>query len=128
MSASTSAPEPESNMAELADWRVFTEECVAALLADGSDPDATYVIEHHFAGDDFDALEKVAVDLFKAGFEVTDAEEMETEDGEEVLCFDAIIERPLTLDAIAGDFETLFTIADKQDIVYDGWGTEFIEK
>ena len=117
----------ETNLAEMNEWCAFTQECVEALLADGSDPNATYVIEHHFAGDDFDALEKVAVDLFKVGFEVTDAEEMETEDGEEILCFDAIIERPLTVEAITADFEKLFTIADKQDIVYDGWGTEFIE-
>lgn len=117
----------DSNIEELDEWCAFTRECVEALLADGSDPKATYVIEHHFAGDDFDALEKVAVDLFKAGFEVTDAEEMETEDGEEILCFDAIIERPLDADAINADFETLFSIADKQDIVYDGWGTEFID-
>ena len=117
----------ETNLAEINEWRAFTQECVDALIADGSDPNETYVIEHHFAGDDFAALEKVAVDLFKAGFEVTDAEEMETEDGEEVLCFDAIIEHPLDADKINADLETLLGIADKQEIVYDGWGTEFIE-
>ncbi|MGL5707123.1 MAG: ribonuclease E inhibitor RraB, partial [Aeromonas sp.] len=49
------------------EWRDETTEIVNELLADGSNPDADYDIEHHFACQDFDRLEKAAVDLFKAG-------------------------------------------------------------
>ena len=52
-------------------------EIVEALIADGSEPDAEYTIEHHFSSSNFDRLEKAAVDAFKLGFEVNDAEEME---------------------------------------------------
>ena len=34
-------------------WQEFTEETIAALLEDGSDPDALYTIEHHFYDHDF---------------------------------------------------------------------------
>ena len=60
-----------TNMQE---WREETAAIVNELLADGSNPDLDYEIEHHFACQKFDLLEKAAVDLFKAGFEVTDAE------------------------------------------------------
>ncbi|WP_139379658.1 ribonuclease E inhibitor RraB, partial [Zoogloea sp. LCSB751] len=49
---------------------------VQALLDDGSEPDAEYTIEHHFSSSNFERLEKAAVDAFKLGFEVNDAEEM----------------------------------------------------
>ena len=29
-------------------WEEFTNDTIAALLEDGSDPDAEYTIEHHF--------------------------------------------------------------------------------
>ncbi len=115
------------NIEERDEWLAFTDEILAALLADGSDPKATYTIEHHLVGDDFDMLEKAAVDAFKAGFEVTDAEEMELEDGDIVLCFDAVIERPLDREALVADLDNLLQISDKNEILYDGWGTEFIE-
>ena len=66
------------------------QEIVTAILDDGSNTSAEYTIEHHFASDNFDRLEKAAVDAFKAGFEVSDAEEVELEDGSVILCFDAI--------------------------------------
>ena len=53
---------------ELQEWREETAEIIAELLEDGSDPDVEYPIEHHFAALDFDCLEKLAVDLYKAGF------------------------------------------------------------
>ena len=43
--------------------------------------DALYIIEHHIAHYDFDTLEKIAVDAFKAGYEVSEAEEFEDESG-----------------------------------------------
>ena len=61
---------------ERTEWYEFNQETIDALLTDGSEADATYTIEHHMACKDFERLEKAAVDAFKAGFEVTDAEEV----------------------------------------------------
>jgi regulator of RNase E activity RraB len=98
------------------------------LIEDGSDASKAHTIEYHFASADFDKLEKAAVDAFKAGFEVGDAEELELEDGEEVFCFDAVVERMLDIDIINQDTDKLFAIADKHKVDFDGWGTFFIEK
>ena len=69
---------------EREEWYEFNQETIDALLEDGSQADADYTIEHHFASTDFDVLEKAAVDAFKAGFEVTDAEELILDDGETI--------------------------------------------
>ena len=114
--------------AELAEWHTFNQETVEALIEDGSDASKAHTIEYHFASADFDMLEKAAVDAFKAGFEVGDAEELELEDGEEVFCFDAVVERMLDAKLINQDTDKLFAIAIKHDVDYDGWGTFFIEK
>ncbi|MFT2090369.1 ribonuclease E inhibitor RraB [Paraglaciecola sp. 2405UD69-4] len=113
---------------ELTEWYEFNQETVAALVEDGSDDSQAHTIEYHFASADFEALEKAAVDAFKAGFEVGDAEELELDDGEEVFCFDAVVERMLDLDLINQDTEKLFAIAQKHHVDFDGWGTYFIEK
>ena len=112
---------------ELAQWHEFNQETVTALIEDGSDASQAHTIEYHFASDDFEALEKAAVDAFKAGFEVGDAEELELEDGEEVFCFDAVIERMLDSKLINQDTDKLFAIAIKHKVDFDGWGTYFIE-
>ncbi|MFC6441095.1 ribonuclease E inhibitor RraB [Bowmanella sp. JS7-9] len=114
-------------MSELEEWLAFNRETVDALLADGSDPDAVYSIEYHFASNNFDKLEKAAVDAFKAGFEVGDAEEMILDDGGTLFCFDAVAERDLNVEQLDADTKTLMTIADKHNVYYDGWGTHFIE-
>ena len=49
----------------LEEQREETRLIIEELLEDGSDPDALYTIEHHFSADDFDALEKMAVEAFK---------------------------------------------------------------
>ena len=67
-------------MSKLAELQAETREIIADLLNDGSDPDALYIIEHHIAHHDFDLLEKIAVDAFKAGYEVSEAEEFEDDD------------------------------------------------
>jgi regulator of RNase E activity RraB len=113
---------------ELAEWHEFNQETVEALIEDGSDATQAHTIEYHFASADFDALEKAAVDAFKAGFEVGDAEELELEDGEEVFCFDAVVERMLDFNLINQDTDKLFAIAAKHKVDYDGWGTYFIDK
>lgn len=112
---------------ELAEWHEFNLETIEALTEDGSDVSQAHTIEYHFASADFDALEKAAVDAFKAGFEVGDAEELELEDGGEVFGFDAVVERMLDAQLINQDTDKLFAIALKHDVDYDGWGTYFIE-
>ena len=113
-----------TNMQE---WREETAAIVNELLADGSNPDLDYEIEHHFACQKFDLLEKAAVDLFKAGFEVTDAEEMELDDGATIFCFDAMVECKLDIETKVADIEKMLPILEKYGVDYDGWGTYFQE-
>ncbi|GGQ32554.1 ribonuclease E inhibitor RraB [Shewanella litoralis] len=101
-------------------------EIVDALLADGSEPDAEYTIEHHFSATNFDRLEKAAVDAFKLGFEVNDAEEMELDDGSIIFCFDAIAYHKLEASLLDKACEQLIQLAAKQKVDYDGWGTYFV--
>lgn len=99
---------------------------VQALLDDGSEPNAEYTIEHHFSGNSFDHLEKAAIDAFKLGFEVNDAEEMELEDGSIIFCFDAVSHHQLDLSLLDKAVADLIAIAVKHKVDYDGWGTYFI--
>ncbi|ARD21001.1 ribonuclease E inhibitor RraB [Shewanella japonica] len=101
-------------------------EIIQALLDDGSQADAEYTIEHHFSSTNFDRLEKAAVDAFKLGFEVNDAEEMQLEDGSLIFCFDAIANHALEADLLDQACEQLMILAQKQKVDYDGWGTFFI--
>ena len=110
---------------ELHDWQQETQEIITSLLEDGSQPSALYTIEHHFAGHDFNRLEKAALDCFKADFEVTDAEELTLENGQTLLCFDAISEGALDEAAIMQQIEKLLEIAAKHGVEYDGGGTYF---
>ncbi|MFW5389395.1 ribonuclease E inhibitor RraB, partial [Yersinia sp. 2542 StPb PI] len=70
-----------ANREMLDEQRDETRLIIEELLDDGSDPDALYTIEHHLSAEKFDVLEKAAVEAFKLGYEVTDAEELEVEDG-----------------------------------------------
>ncbi|ODQ00501.1 ribonuclease E inhibitor RraB [Salinivibrio sp. SS2] len=103
------------------DTRLIIEE----LLADGSDPDALYTIEHHLSAATFAELEDAAVEAFKLGFEVAEAEELELEEGGTIVCFDAVMETALNAERIDEQVEKLMTLAEKHDIDYDGWGTYF---
>ncbi|AWB65414.1 ribonuclease E inhibitor RraB [Saccharobesus litoralis] len=105
----------------------FNKFVVESLLKDGSDPDATYVIEHHFSSEDFDLLEKAAVAAYKKGFEATDAEEFITDDDIEILSFDVIAEAPLNVEAINAQTKQMAELAKEFGVEYDGWGTEFID-
>ncbi|TEW44016.1 ribonuclease E inhibitor RraB [Psychromonas algicola] len=100
-----------------------TAEIVEAILEDGSNPDAVYMIEHHLSCDNFDVLEKAAIACFKKGYEVTDPEELELEDGSIILSFDVVVEMNLDEEAIFEDVERLFALAESFGIDYDGWGT-----
>ncbi|GGB36798.1 regulator of ribonuclease activity B [Oceanisphaera marina] len=108
-------------------WQEETREIIRSLFEDGSNPEVNYTIEHHFSGLDFDRLEKAALDCFKAEFEVSDAEELALEDGQTILCFDAVKESPLNEAAIMAHIEQLLKIAEKYGVEYDGWGTYFEE-
>ncbi|EOY5382348.1 ribonuclease E inhibitor RraB [Cronobacter dublinensis] len=110
----------------LEEQREETRLIIEELLEDGSDPDALYTIEHHFSADDFDTLEKLAVEVFKLGYEVTDPEELELEEGgETVICCDALSECALNPELIDAQVEQLVNLAEKFNVEYDGWGTYF---
>ena len=87
-------------MANYQELQDETREIITDLLNDGSDPNALYIIEHHIAHYDFDKLEKIAVDAFKAGYEVSEAEEFEDESGKVIFCFDVISETELKAELI----------------------------
>ena len=48
---------------ELAEQREETRLIIEELLEDGSDPDALYAIEHHISCENFETLEKAAVEV-----------------------------------------------------------------
>lgn len=100
-----------------------TRAIIEALIEDGSDPDALYDIEHHLFAEDFEVLEKAVIEAFQMGFEVLEAEEVEDEDGQKVLCCDAIMQSALDPKLIDEQVEKLVNLAEKFDIIYDGWGT-----
>ena len=102
-----------------------TREIIESLKADGSEPDALYAIEHHLMAEDFKALENAVVEAFKMGFEVLEAEELEDEDGAKILCCDAVMDSILDADVIDAQVEKLVQLAEKFDIIYDGWGTYY---
>ncbi len=112
---------------ELQSWMDETNEIIAELLQDGSNPEVEYPIEHHFASLNFDSLEKLAVDLYTAGFEVEDAEEVELDDGAIVFCFDATKDGSLNADRIIEEISTILPLCKKYRVDYDGWGTYFQE-
>lgn len=111
---------------EAQEWYEFNAETIQALTEDGTDISQAHTIEHHLASKDFDVLEKAAVDAFKAGFEVSDAEELVLDDGGTVFCFDAVVEKKLDVEAFNTDVDKLLAIAAKYSVHYDGWGTYYI--
>ncbi|BDH47369.1 regulator of ribonuclease activity B [Salmonella enterica subsp. enterica serovar Choleraesuis] len=109
----------------LEEQREETRLIIEELLDDGSDPDALYTIEHHLSADDFESLEKMAVEAFKMGYEVTEPEELEVEEGDTVICCDILSECGLNAELIDAQVEQLMNLAEKFDVEYDGWGTYF---
>src|SRR5471030_1433482 len=109
----------------LEEQRDETRLIIEELLEDGSDPEALYTIEYHFSAENFDLLEKSTVEAFKMGYEVTDAEELEVEDGSVLVCCDAVSEMALNADLIDTQVEQLFALAERLGVNYDGWGTYF---
>lgn len=109
----------------LEEQREETRQIIEELLEDGSDPDALYTIEHHLSCNNFDSLEKAAVDAFKLGYEVTEPEELELEDGTTVMCVDILSEGALKAELIDAQVEQLVNLVAKYNVDYDGWGTYF---
>ncbi|WP_163937868.1 ribonuclease E inhibitor RraB [Paraferrimonas sp. SM1919] len=107
----------------------FTENqsIVKELLADGSDPDALYTIEHHIASSNFETLERAAVECFKQGYEVTDAEQLELENGAILFSFDIIMEQELEVERLNIDCKTVIELCQNLGVEYDGWGTYFMD-
>lgn len=123
MTEENTNPEELSKAELLQELADETQDIVEAILEDGSNPNAVYMIEHHISCTDFDLLEKAAVACFKKGYEVTDPEELELEDGSIILAFDVVVEMNLDEQAIFDDVEKLFTLTQSFGIDYDGWGT-----
>jgi len=114
-----------ANRELLEEQREETRLIIEELLDDGSDPDALYTIEHHLSSEKFEVLEKAVVEAFKLGYEVTDAEELEVEDGSVVMCCDVISEIALKAELIDAQVEQLMNLAEANGVNYDGWGTYF---
>ncbi|QIW15358.1 ribonuclease E inhibitor B [Pasteurellaceae bacterium RH1A] len=105
--------------------RQETDQIIADLLKDGSDPDALYIIEHHVAHRDFDKLEKLVVDAYKLGYEISEAEEFEDENGKTFFCCDIVSEIKLDAELISAQQKELLPLIEKAGGEYEGWGTYF---
>lgn len=112
-------------MYNLTELRQETDEIINSLLADGSDPEALYIIEHHIAHHDFDKLEKLVVDAYKLGYELSEAEEVEEENGDLVFVCDIVSEIKLDAELITAQQKELLPLIEKSGAVYEGWGTYF---
>jgi regulator of RNase E activity RraB len=120
----TQTTEPELSFADLLEGFIEeTQDIVDEILEDGASPDAVYMIEHHLSCMDADILKKAAVACFKKGYEVTDHDQLESEDGAMIFNFDVIVEMNLDETAIIEDVEKLLKIAQSFNVNYDGWGT-----
>ena len=103
------------------DTNVIIEE----LLEDGSDPHALYIIEHYISSQNFDQLEKVAVEAYKLGYEATDPDEDVDDNGNVVIGFDIVVESPLNAELINAQIAEIITLTNQFGVNYDGWGTYF---
>ena len=102
-----------------------TQSIIDELLEDGSDPHAMYLIEHHISSENFDKLEKVAVEAYKLGYEATEPDEDVDDFGNVIIGFDIIAESPLSADLINAQIAQIMTLAHQFKVNYDGWGTYF---
>ena len=112
---------------ELQQWFEHTEILVTELLEDGTNDEVYHTIEHHFASEDFDLLEKAAIAAFKLGFEIEEPEEAELENGDKVFAFDIVTEQMLNIKTLQAETKKMHELAKKCQVSYDGWGTYFEE-
>lgn len=101
----------------------LSQDTISALLEDGIDPELEFDIEHHVVSDNFDKLEKAAVELVKAGYHVDDAEEFDTDEGTICFYFAAVSESTLDEEVLAEQTRQVYDIAEAAGVEYDGWGT-----
>lgn len=109
----------------LNELRKETDQIISELLENGSDPEALYIIEHHIAHYDFDKLEKLVVEAFKLGYEISEAEEVEEENGKLIFVCDIVSEIELNADLISAQQKELLPLIEKSGAIYEGWGTYF---
>lgn len=102
-----------------------TSAIIEELLEDGSDPHALYIIEHHISSQNFDKLEKVAVEAYKLGYEATDPDEDIDDAGNVIIAFDIVTESPLNAELINAQIAEIIALTTQFDVNYDGWGTYF---
>lgn len=112
---------------ELQHWLEHTEILVTELLEDGTNDEVYHTIEHHFASEDFDLLEKAAIAAFKLGLEIEEPEEAELENGDKVFAFDIVTEQMLNVKTLQAETKEMLALAKKCNVDYDGWGTYFEE-
>jgi len=112
---------------ELQHWFEHTEILVTELLEDGTNDEVYHTIEHHFASEDFDLLEKAAIAAFKLGLEIEEPEEAELENGDKIFAFDIVTEQMLSVKTLQSETKKMFELAKKCKVDYDGWGTYFVE-
>ena len=109
------------------DWQEFSNDIIEQLIEDGSNTEAMYGIEHHFVAETADAADKAQQAAFLKGWDISEIEQVETEDGELVFCFDVDTECPLDEILINEEVEEMVAFAEAHDLEYDGWGTHFEE-
>ena len=112
---------------DLQQWQDHTNNLVNALIEDGTNEEVYHTIEHHFASENFELLEKAAIAAFKLGFEIEEPEEAELENGDKVFAFDIVTEQMLNAELLRTETKSMFELAQKCDVDYDGWGTYFEE-
>lgn len=107
------------------DWQEFSNDIIEQLLEDGSNPEAMYGLEHHFVAEDPEVADKAQQNAFLKGWNVSDLEQVETEDEEVLYCFDIDTECPLDEEIIHEEVEAMVAFAEENNLEYDGWGTHF---
>ncbi len=112
---------------ELQHWFEHTDVLVDELLKDGTNEEVYHTIEHHFASENFELLEKAAIVAFKLGLEIEEPEEAELENGDKVFAFDIVTEQMLNTELLRAETKDMFELAQKCKVDYDGWGTYFEE-
>ena len=109
------------------DWQDFTNDIVEQLIEDGSNTEAMYEIEHHFVATTPEQADEALQQAFLKGWNVSELEQLETEDGEMVYCFDVDTECPLGEVIINEEVTEMLSFSESNNLEYDGWGTHFEE-
>ena len=112
---------------ESTDWQEFTSDIVEQLLEDGSNEEAMYGIEHHFVAISAEDADVAMQKGFLNGWDISELEQMEEEDGQIVFCFDVETQCPLDEEIIDEEVVIMVEFAKNNKLEYEGWGTHFEE-